>query len=268
MNRRLAWSLSAFTALGLGTWLTTPAALRFEPPDYGAVLPAAEDNPGIIPGTGQRLTWHDPQQPGRTEWSVVYLHGFSATRAETAPLSALVAESLGANLFEVRLSGHGLRQNPLAGVTAEDWLDDTAQGTRCRCRPRRSDSRHCHQHRRNTGNRVARSPAHGIGRQSCAPGTELRAAGQLSAACHRTSRQIAHAPVCRQDAYLEAAKRITGPILVDQLPFCGPDRKWFVVMDRADIRLALPSTQRWLMFFLGTGRDRCTPMPSGALSIR
>ncbi|MDD4273595.1 MAG: hypothetical protein PHG14_07705 [Desulfobacter postgatei] len=37
----------------------------------------------------------------------VYIHGFSATRKETAPLSDLVAKTLNANLFYTRLSGHG-----------------------------------------------------------------------------------------------------------------------------------------------------------------
>lgn len=62
--------------------------------------------------------------PARTAWSVVYLHGFSATRQETAPLAELVAQQLGANLFEARLRGHGLPGDSMGVVTAEDWLQD------------------------------------------------------------------------------------------------------------------------------------------------
>ncbi len=62
--------------------------------------------------------------PARTAWSVVYLHGFSATRQETAPLAELVAQQLGANLFEARLRGHGLPGDSMGVVAAEDWLQD------------------------------------------------------------------------------------------------------------------------------------------------
>ena len=52
------------------------------------------------------------------------LHGFSATRQETAPLAEMLAERLGANLFEARLSGHGHADRPMEGVLAEHWLAD------------------------------------------------------------------------------------------------------------------------------------------------
>ncbi|MBT8104154.1 MAG: alpha/beta fold hydrolase, partial [Woeseiaceae bacterium] len=57
-------------------------------------------------------------------YSVVYLHGFSATRQETAPLAEIVASSLGANLYETRLTGHGRQRGALVDVRAEDWLQD------------------------------------------------------------------------------------------------------------------------------------------------
>ncbi|BAH38279.1 MAG TPA: alpha/beta hydrolase [Gemmatimonas aurantiaca] len=66
-------------------------------------------------------------RPRRTPWSVVYLHGFSATRQETAPLPEDVASALGANLFETRLRGHGLPGDSLRHVTATDWLIDTEE---------------------------------------------------------------------------------------------------------------------------------------------
>lgn len=62
----------------------------------------------------------------KTPYAVVYLHGFSATRQETAPLSADVARALGANLFETRLHGHGLPGDSLGNVTVRDWLTDAA----------------------------------------------------------------------------------------------------------------------------------------------
>ena len=80
----------------------------------------------LIPDTAKRVTWHG--DPGaRTPYAVVNLHGFSATRQETAPLAERVAAMLGANLFETRLTGHGHTERPMHAVQAEDWLADTAE---------------------------------------------------------------------------------------------------------------------------------------------
>jgi len=81
----------------------------------------------LIPDAEKRIRWFDHHRGSRTRHAVVYLHGFSATRQEIAPVAERVAEELGANLFETRLSGHGQLQNPLAGVRAEDWLNDAAE---------------------------------------------------------------------------------------------------------------------------------------------
>lgn len=113
------WFLSAVALLGVGLWAATPSRLEF---DAQASLPALP-NAKLIPGTEERVT---RVSDDRTEWVVVALHGFSATRQETAPLAEIVASRLGANLFEARLAGHGLTENALRGVKAEHWLRDAA----------------------------------------------------------------------------------------------------------------------------------------------
>lgn len=99
------------------------------PRDLDAWLAVGEqsvaDRFGLVPGTEKRITW--VESGVRTPWSVVYLHGFSATRQETAPLAEIVATTLGANLFETRLSGHGHERDALRVSLAEDWLDDAAE---------------------------------------------------------------------------------------------------------------------------------------------
>jgi esterase/lipase len=63
----------------------------------------------------------------RTPYAVVYLHGFSGTRQESSPVAARVAQALGANLFEVRLTGHGLPSDSMKRATAEAWMADAAR---------------------------------------------------------------------------------------------------------------------------------------------
>ena len=81
----------------------------------------------IVPGAEKRVRWFEGVSDRRTEYVLVYLHGFSATRQETAPVSEMIADRLGANLFETRLAGHGLLTNALADVRAEQWLDDAVE---------------------------------------------------------------------------------------------------------------------------------------------
>ena len=133
-NRKIIYLWSAIV-VGALLWVLTPAQLHHLPEDIEvprditASLAASErtvaERFGLIPGTEKRITWIS--EGVRTPWSVVYLHGFSATRQETAPLSGIVAQALGANLFETRLSGHGHEREALANVSAEDWLRDAAE---------------------------------------------------------------------------------------------------------------------------------------------
>lgn len=84
--------------------------------------------PGVIANTQKRITYDDPSSPAKTEFAVVYLHGFSATRHDAAPLAGRVAESLGANLFETRFTGHG-STDPQAMLesSVHAWVNDAAE---------------------------------------------------------------------------------------------------------------------------------------------
>lgn len=86
--------------------------------------------PDIRPGNAKGIVWFSGAHQ-RTAWSVVYLHGFSASRLETAPLAEQVAQALGANLFHSRLTGHG-RSSPgaMGEASVQDWLADTAEAVR------------------------------------------------------------------------------------------------------------------------------------------
>jgi len=105
-------------------WLLTPSRLEQLAPGVVPNQPGTETTAALIPDTESRIVWANGE--ARTPWSIVTLHGFSATRQETAPLAETVASLLNANLYEARLAGHGLTEQPLAGVRAEDWLQDAA----------------------------------------------------------------------------------------------------------------------------------------------
>jgi alpha-beta hydrolase superfamily lysophospholipase len=80
--------------------------------------------PDIKPGTEKTIIRADTSKKEKSPVAVVYLHGFSASRRETAPLSDKVAAELGANLFYTRLRGHGRTGKALAEASVNDWLSD------------------------------------------------------------------------------------------------------------------------------------------------
>lgn len=135
VSRRKLLSVFVVASIVATGWLLTPEALVNSatapvlPDDLDRYLADTEqqvsDQFDLIPDTEKRIRW---QTPGvRTRLSVVYLHGFSATRQEIAPTAEIVADRLGANLFETRLTGHGHGTLPLHEVRAEDWLQDAAE---------------------------------------------------------------------------------------------------------------------------------------------
>jgi len=85
-------------------WFLTPPRLEQLEPATVPTRPATKTVAGLVPDTESRIVWANGE--ARTPWAVVTLHGFSATRQETAPLAETVASLLNANLYEVRLTGH------------------------------------------------------------------------------------------------------------------------------------------------------------------
>ncbi len=77
----------------------------------------------IVPGTEKTIIWAG--QPGvKTALAVIYLHGFSASRQETAPLSDKVATELKANLFYTRFTGHGRTNEAMRNGSVNAWIND------------------------------------------------------------------------------------------------------------------------------------------------
>lgn len=77
----------------------------------------------IVPGAEKTIIWAG--EPGaRTPLSIIYFHGYSASRQEAAPLSDIVAGDLGANLFYTRFTGHGRSNEAMLECSVNNWLKD------------------------------------------------------------------------------------------------------------------------------------------------
>lgn len=118
----------AGTSPQIGAILDT---LRTSPPDDIAALDdwirtSEAAYPDIRPGNAKGIVWHGEDRQ-RKPWAVVYLHGFAASRLETAPLCDRVAQALGAHLFCTRLTGHGRTSDAMAQASEQDWMDDAQE---------------------------------------------------------------------------------------------------------------------------------------------
>ena len=92
--------------------------------DLDAFVEDAEARvPDVRPGNEKEIVWADPETKAKTPLALVYLHGFSASRGETRPLSDTLAARLGANLFYTRLAGHGRDADAMAEAGLDDWIE-------------------------------------------------------------------------------------------------------------------------------------------------
>lgn len=77
----------------------------------------------LRPQCAKEIVWANPDAR-KTGLSIVYLHGFSASKQELRPMPDIVASALGANLFYARLTGHGRAGNSMAEASLDAWIED------------------------------------------------------------------------------------------------------------------------------------------------
>lgn len=70
-------------------------------------LSKCESQHRLKPDNDARIVWRDSAHR-KTEYAVVYLHGFSASRKEGDPVHRRFAETFGCNLYLARLADHGI----------------------------------------------------------------------------------------------------------------------------------------------------------------
>ncbi|NDW03987.1 alpha/beta hydrolase [Jiella pacifica] len=138
MILRIVLALVLLIAIVLaGLWLFGPRepadlTVRFDPAAIGsdpdAYLAKQEaDIPNLRPQSRKEIVWAYPASRAKTALSIVYIHGFSADKAETRPLADEVAKALHANLFYTRLTGHGRDGAAMDQASVADWVNDLAE---------------------------------------------------------------------------------------------------------------------------------------------
>ncbi len=83
-------------------------------------------NPSIKINNQARIVWADSTKT-KTEWSIVYLHGFTASQMEGDPVHKDIAAKFGMNLYLARLSDHGLASDSALVKMTPDRLWETSK---------------------------------------------------------------------------------------------------------------------------------------------
>src|SRR5688572_12150345 len=111
-------------------WILVPLLLfvtyligpRPQTPVFEPVLPPVPSQPAMLEqyvnvneskhklrsNNEARIVWFDDSARNKTEYVVLYLHGFSASQAEGDPIHRDIARKFGCNMYLSRLAEHGI----------------------------------------------------------------------------------------------------------------------------------------------------------------
>lgn len=90
-------------------------------------ITAQESKHSVKPDNEARIIWFDSTR-AKTEYSVIYLHGFSASQKEGDPVHINFAKQFGCNLFLARLADHGIdTTEQLLYFTPDRWWESAKE---------------------------------------------------------------------------------------------------------------------------------------------
>lgn len=137
-KRLLKWILIILVLLivlyALGPSPATPVyttSLPVVPADASALETYIQQNEAthkVKPENEARIIWANDSTKQKTEYAIVYLHGFSASQEEGDPVHTNIARKFGCNLYLARLAEHGIdTTEELMNLTAEKYWESVKQ---------------------------------------------------------------------------------------------------------------------------------------------
>ena len=79
-------------------------------------------------GNEAKIVWANPEAPAKTNYVLIYLHGFSASCREGYPVNFNFARRYGMNMYCARLAGHGVGgEEPMKDLTPERYLESAKE---------------------------------------------------------------------------------------------------------------------------------------------
>ncbi len=106
-------------------------AMPFVPTEATLLETYIKDNEAqhkLKPNNEARIVWANDSLKQKTEYAIVYLHGFSASQEEGNPIHTNIAKEFGCNFYLSRLAEHGIdTTEPLANLTPEKYWESAKQ---------------------------------------------------------------------------------------------------------------------------------------------
>lgn len=100
-----------------------PAAIALD-----TYVAANESLHKLRPNNEARIVWANDSVKQKTAYSIVYLHGFSASQEEGNPVHRNIAKAFGVNLYLSRLAEHGIdTTEQLQNLTADKYWESAKQ---------------------------------------------------------------------------------------------------------------------------------------------
>lgn len=132
MKKALTWIvipiLLLFTFYLVGPSPSTPVwdpampSVPQDPAELEVYVATQESKHKLKPDNEARIVWASDSAKQKTKYSVVYLHGFSASQAEGDPVHKQFAKEFGCNLYLARLADHGIdTTEQLLYFTPDRW---------------------------------------------------------------------------------------------------------------------------------------------------
>lgn len=113
----------------VGPRVSLPTADAKQPPvdtdlsKVDAEVARYESGYSIKPDNEARIVWADSNRKEQTPYSIVYIHGYSASQGEGDPVHRDLAKRFGCNLYLARTEGHGLTSpDAMKGMTPTAYL--------------------------------------------------------------------------------------------------------------------------------------------------
>lgn len=102
-------------------WDPAPVEVPDDPDGLEQYVAAQEAMHKLKPDNEARIIWADSTR-ARTHYSIVYIHGFSASQEEGDPVHETFAKTFGCNLYLARMADHGVdTTDQLLYFTADRW---------------------------------------------------------------------------------------------------------------------------------------------------
>ena len=109
-------------------YTTTMPAVPAAPSDLETYIKNNEALHKLKKDNEARIIWANDSLKQKTEYAIVYLHGFSASQEEGDPVHRTVAKEFGCNLYLSRLAEHGVDTiEPMMNLTADEYWESAKQ---------------------------------------------------------------------------------------------------------------------------------------------